>query len=69
RKQALREDDDGINLQSPCNKVFQVKYGVLETGGVKSLGNGYAQLVDLDVGRNFMQTLSDAPAVTAGAKL
>ncbi|MFD1840377.1 hypothetical protein [Paracidovorax cattleyae] len=42
---------------------------MLETGGVKSLGNGYAQLVDLDVGRNFMQTLSDAPAVTAGAKL
>lgn len=61
---------DNINLQSSCNKVFQVKYGVLETGGVKSLGNGYAQLVDLDAGRNFMQSLNTAGAVpTAGAKL
>ncbi|WP_422016031.1 hypothetical protein [Roseateles sp.] len=61
---------DGINLQSSCNKVFQVKYGVLETGGVKSLGNGYAQLVDLDAGRNFMQSLNTSgPIPTGGARL
>lgn len=60
---------DGISLQSSCNKVFQVKYGVLQTNGVKSLGNGYAQLVDLDAGRTFMQSLNNAPAPTAGAKL
>lgn len=60
---------DGISLQSSCNKVFQVKYGVLQTNGAKSLGNGYAQLVDLDAGRIFMQSLNNAPAATAGAKL
>lgn len=59
---------DGISLQSSCSKVFQVKYGVLQTNGVKSLGNGYSQLVDLDAGRIFMQSLNSAPAPTAGAK-
>lgn len=60
---------DGISLQSSCSKVFRVNYGVLQTNGVKSLRNGSAQLVDLDAGRAFMETLNTAPAPTAGAKL
>ena len=60
---------DGISLQSSCSKVFRVHYGVLQTNGVKSLGNGSAQLVDLDTGRAFMETLNTAPVPTAGAKL
>lgn len=60
---------DGISLQSSCSKVFRVNYGVLQTNGVKSLRNGSAQLVDLDAGRAFMETLNTAPTPTAGAKL
>lgn len=60
---------DGIRLQSSCKKAFKVKYGVLQTNGVKSMSNGFGQLVDLDAGRIFMQSLNSAPAPTAGAKL
>lgn len=61
--------DDRISLHSSCNKVFQVKYGVLQTNGTTSLGNGYAQLVDLDAGRTFVLSLNNAPAATADASL
>ncbi|WP_349744482.1 hypothetical protein [Roseateles cavernae] len=66
---------DSMRLENSCNKVFRVNYGVISTSGVKSMGNGSAQLVDMDAGRAFLASMANAAAnsaakeATAGAKL
>jgi hypothetical protein len=66
---------DAMRLESTCSKFFRLHYGVISTAGVKTMGNGSAQLVDLDAGRAFLATMANAARnsaakeATAGAKL
>ena len=66
---------DSMRLENGCNKVFRLNYGVISTAGVKSMGNGSTQLVDLDAGRAFFASMANAAAnsaakeATTGAKL
>src|SRR6218665_786957 len=66
---------DSMRLENGCNKVFRLNYGVISTAGVKSMGNGSVQLVDLDAGRAFLASMANAAAnsaakeATSGAKL
>lgn len=49
-----------MGLQNCCNKFFRLHYGVISKSGVKTMGNGSAQLVDLDAGRAFFASMSSS---------
>lgn len=51
-----------IRLEPGCSKVFYISYRLLDVAGVRSLGAGSAQLVDLDVGRKFINSLNGIAA-------
>ena len=51
---------DSMRLDGGCNKFFRVDYGVISKSDVKTMGNGSAQLVDLDAGRAFFASMSSS---------
>lgn len=58
---------DSIALQPGCNKVLWVNYGIVKTAGVKSIGAGGGQLVDLEAGRHFVASMNGAATARAQA--
>jgi hypothetical protein len=59
--------NDSIALQPGCNKVLWVNYSITKTAGVKSMGAGGGQLVDLEAGRHFFAAMNGAAAARAHA--
>lgn len=58
---------DSIKLDKGCSKTFWMSYGHTKTAGVRSMGGGSAQLVDLDVGRRFFDSMQGLAAAKAAA--
>jgi hypothetical protein len=58
---------DSITLEPGCNKVLWMNYALTKTEGLKSIGAGNAQLVDLDGGREFFASMRGAAAAGAAA--
>ncbi|WP_140628325.1 hypothetical protein [Methylibium rhizosphaerae] len=56
---------DSIALQPGCNKVLWVNYSITKTAGVKSIGAGGGQLVDLEAGRMFFASMNNAATAKA----
>ncbi len=56
---------DSIKLDTGCKKVFWMSYGHTKTAGVKSMGAGSAQLVDLEGGRTFFDSMRGLAAAKA----
>jgi hypothetical protein len=58
---------DSMTLEPGCNKILWMMYAVRKTEGVKTLGAGKTQLVDVDAGRQFFASMRGEAASAAAA--
>lgn len=54
-----------IKLEAGCHQVLWINYRAMQIAGVRSLSGGTAQLVDLDAGRHFFDTMNGLAASKA----
>jgi hypothetical protein len=58
---------DSMTLEPSCNKILWMMYAVRKTEGVKTIGAGKTQLVDVDAGRQFFALMRGEAASAAAA--
>jgi hypothetical protein len=54
-----------IRLEPGCSKVLWVNYGLIDVAGVRSMNAGTSQLVDLDAGRRWFESMNGVAAQKA----
>jgi hypothetical protein len=59
--------NDSIALQSGCNRLLWINYSITKTAGVRTIGAGGGQLVDLEAGRRFFAAMNGQAASKAAA--